>query len=284
MTQTPATTTGYAPADGGELYYEAAGSGPALVLIHAGIADLRMWDPQAAALAERYTVVRYDCRGFGRTRTEPVPFSNRADLAALLDHLGIARAALLGCSRGGMIALDFALERPERAAALVWVCSGVGGHMPPDEIFDPREVALFEAMEAAEQAGDHERVADLDVRVWVDGPLQPEGRAPAQVRSQVRAMSLANYTAHANLYAAGLAPQPLEPPAAARLGELAVPVLAIVGALDAAETAASAALLAGAAPDVRTVTYPDAAHLPSMEHPERFNADVRAFLDGLRPW
>uniref|UniRef100_UPI00351F7807 alpha/beta fold hydrolase n=1 Tax=Microcella sp. TaxID=1913979 RepID=UPI00351F7807 len=136
-----------------------------------------MWDDQVPALADRYTVVRFDLRGFGRTRAQPGPYSNCQDLADLLDHLGIDRAVVVGCSMGGMIALDFVLERPERAAALVWVCSGVGGVEPPDEIVDPREIALFEESQAAEESGDWERAAALDVRIWVDGPLQPEGRS-----------------------------------------------------------------------------------------------------------
>lgn len=276
--------TGYVPVAGGELSFEAAGVGPAVVLVHAGIADLRMWDPQIAALATRYRVVRYDCRGYGRTRTEPVAFSNRQDLADLLDHLGIARAALVGCSRGGMIATDFAIERPERAVALGWICSGIGGYDIPLDAIDPRELALFEAMQAAEQARDFERVADLDVRVWVDGPLQPEGRAPEAVRRKVREMALANYTTHGHLFDSAFAPQPLDPPAAGRLGELHLPVLALVGELDPGETALAAAFLAREAPDVRVVRYPDAAHLPNMERPERFNADLLAFLDSLGAW
>lgn len=281
MAAMPETQSGYVTVAGGTIYYELAGQGPVVALLHAGIADLRMWDAQLPALAERYSVLRYDARGFGRTRSEPVTFSNRDDLAALLDALGIARAALVGCSRGGMIALDFALERPERAVALGWICSGVSGFSPPDESFDPREIALFEAMEAAEEAGEHERVAALDVRLWVDGPLQPEGRAAEDVRRAVYAMALNNYT---TAMVEGLAPQPLEPLAVGRLDALRIPVLAVVGELDSSATAAAAALLAREAPDVRVLRYADAAHMPNLERPERFNADLRAFLDSLPSW
>lgn len=258
----------------GELYYEVAGSGPAVVFVHAGIADLRMWDDQVAALTDVATVIRYDCRGFGRTRTAAEPYSNRADLIALLDHLGVAQAALVGCSRGGMIALDTAVEFPERVRALVWVCSFVTGWNPPEGLAYPEEEALEEAMVAAEQAGEWERVAAIDVRLWVDGPQQAEGRAAAAVRETVYAMALNNYT---NAPAPGAA-QPLEPPAAERLGDLRMPVLAIVGDLDSAYTPAAAAVLAEGAPDVRIEHFPDCAHLPNMEQPERFNALLRAFL------
>lgn len=208
-----APSTGFLPVEGAELHYAVSGSGPAVVMVHAGIADLRMWDDQVPALSESYTVVRYDLRGFGRTRARPGPYSNRQDLADLLDHLGIDRAVVVGCSMGGVIALDFVLERPERASGLVWVCSGISGEMAPDEVFDPREIALFEESEAAEVSGDAERAAALDVRIWVDGPLQPEGRAPAHVRERIHAMSLANYT---TAQVDGLEPQRLDPPAAGR--------------------------------------------------------------------
>ncbi len=113
----------YLDVPGGKLHYETAGEHHVdklpLVLIHAGIATLRMWDDQLSAFAPDRLVVRYDTRGFGQTVTEDVPFSDRDDLLALLDHLSIERVAVIGCSRGGQIALEFTLEHPERVGALV---------------------------------------------------------------------------------------------------------------------------------------------------------------------
>ena len=116
----------------GRLAYEVEGEGHPLTLIHAGLAHLRMWDEQVPAFAERYRVIRYDTRGFGRTTTDDVEFSNRDDLRALLDHLGVERTHLLGLSRGAQIALDFTLESPERVSSLVWVAGGVGGFGGPE--------------------------------------------------------------------------------------------------------------------------------------------------------
>jgi len=119
---------GFTDVPAGRLYYEVEGEGPPLTLVHAGVAHLRMWDLQAADWAERYRVIRYDTRGFGRTQCEDVPYSNRADLAALLDHLGVSRTHLLGASRGGTIAIDFTLEHPARVASLIAVAGrGRGG-------------------------------------------------------------------------------------------------------------------------------------------------------------
>ncbi|NJN18326.1 MAG: alpha/beta fold hydrolase [Oscillochloris sp.] len=274
MMDVPGFREGVCAVPGASLYYQTAGSGPALVFVHAGIADQRMWDGQFAAFAADFQVVRYDCRGFGRTVTEDVPFSNRADLIALLDQLGIAQAALVGCSRGAMIALDTAIEYADRVTKLVWVCGGIGGWEMPEESYPPAEIELFKAMGAAEQSGDWERTASMDVRLWVDGPLQPEGRAAASVREAVYAMALNTYTT-VKVYGQV---QPMQPPAAERLDTLRLPILAIVGDLDTVETAAAAQVLAAQAGTVRVVHFSDSAHLPSMEQPEQFNQVLREFL------
>ena len=116
---------GFIDAPGARLYYEVEGDGPALTLIHAGVAHLRMWDDQVTAWRDRFRVIRYDTRGFGRTLTDDVPYSNRADLQAVLDALGIERTHLLGLSRGSMIATDFTVENP-RASQV----ADLGGRRP----------------------------------------------------------------------------------------------------------------------------------------------------------
>ncbi|NJM06723.1 alpha/beta fold hydrolase [Candidatus Gracilibacteria bacterium] len=140
------TRNGFIAVNGGRIYYAIDGNGPAVTLVHAGIADHTMWDAQVSALSAQYTVLRYDTRGFGRSTTEDVPFTNRADLMALLDQLGITQTALIGCSRGGQIALDTAVTNPERITKFVWVCSGVAGYEQPGEAFDrarSRSLALW---------------------------------------------------------------------------------------------------------------------------------------------
>jgi len=256
---------------GGTLYWESTGRGPALVLVHAGIADHGMWDDDVPSFAGGHRVVTYDCRGFGRSRTDAVDYSNRADLAALLDHLGIERAALLGCSRGGQIALDFTLERPERVSALVLVACGPGGmeHEPT-----PVERALFESEEPLSKARDWTGVADLDVRLWVDGVGQPATRVAAAVRDRVRAMSLANYTAgHTEAR-----PIPLEPPAIGRLAEVRVPTLILHGDLDVSGVTAGAEALELGIAGARRVVVPRVAHMVNLERPDDFRRLVRDFL------
>ncbi len=262
---------GFVAVPGGELYYERRGSGPPVVLVHAGVADLTMWEPQVADLEADHTVVAFDGRGFGRSRTEAVEFSPVDDLGAVFDHVGAERTVLVGCSRGGQHCLDLTLESPHRVAALVWVCGGVSGsqHQGPAE-----EAAIFERIEALWEARRIDELVDLETHVWVDGPLQPEGRAAAAVRERVRRMIHAIETRDEPEPAVLPAPRP----AAGRLGEVACPTLVVIGALDTSGTRASADLLTRSVAGCKRVDFPDAAHLPSLEHPERFNAALRDFL------
>jgi pimeloyl-ACP methyl ester carboxylesterase len=262
--------TGFLDVGGGRLYYEVEGEGHPLTLIHAGIANLRMWDAQMPAFAERHRVIRYDTRGFGRTETANVPFSNRADVAALLDHLGVSSTYLLGISRAGSIALDFTLERPERVDALIFVAGGIGGYTSPE---GPPE-SVFEEAERLYEARDWEALADWETRYWVDGPGQPTDRVDPGLRARVHDWILTNYQAEKEEGQ----PQVLDPPAAGRLAEVRVPVLAISGDLDEPGTAERCRHLADSVPDGRFELIPGTAHMVNMEQPERFNRLVLDFL------
>lgn len=275
-------TTSAVPVPGGRLHVVDDGdpTQPPIVLLHAGIADHRAWDEMVSPLVERgYRVVRYDARGFGASTTEDVGFSNRADLIAVLDALGIGRAALVGNSRGGQIAFDAAIEFPDRVVAVVGVGAGLGGFEGEST---PEEVALFQEMEALEEAvtPDRDAIADIDVRVWVDGPGQPATRVPAEIRDKVRAMDVPQY---APGHVSGR-PIPLDPPAAARLADLACPVLAVAGALDVSDVAQTARHLEANAPDARSVILPGVAHMIGMEVPEELAARIAEFLAPLPRW
>src|SRR5438105_9691542 len=145
------TESGFIDFNHGRIYYEVDGEGPALSLIHAGVANLRQWDEQVPAFAERFRVIRYDCRTFGQTTSDNVPVSNRADLAAVLDHLGVTQTAVLGLSRGGSIAVDFTLDYRDRVTALIAVSAGLGGLQSPPT---PDEQALWDEYDRRDDPGD----------------------------------------------------------------------------------------------------------------------------------
>jgi len=260
---------------GGRLYGEVDGSGPPLVLVHAGVANLRQWDPHVPSWAERYTVIRYDTRGYGRSESEHVGFANRADLAAVLDFVGAPTAHVLGSSRGGQIALDFAVDTPERVLSLTSVAGGVGNFEPdlPQAVIDAI-VAFDQATEALAEAKDWAQVADLETAYWFDGPGQPADRADPAVRAMCRDWIFTNYAAEKE---PGI-PQPLDPSADTRLDSLTMPVLAVVGDLDEAYAIAAMTYLAGAVPNGRLEVFTGAAHLLNLEQPERFTRLVADFL------
>jgi 3-oxoadipate enol-lactonase len=271
-TSTITAESGFLETNGARIYYEVDGSGEPVVLIHAGVANLRMWDDQAAALRNAYRVIRYDTRGFGRTETDAVEFSNRADIAALLDHLGEESAHVVGFSRAGSIALDFALEYPERVRSLVVGAGGISGYESPEE--SPAET--FEPVEKMWEAKDWEGLADWEADYWASGPGQPADRV-SEVRARVHDWVLTNYRAEKEEGK----PQVLDPPAAGRLGELRVPLLVVIGTLDEPGTQESMRHLAEAVPGARLEVFEGVAHMLNLEQPDRFNRLLRDFLESV---
>jgi 3-oxoadipate enol-lactonase len=283
-------TTTTIPVPGARLHVADEGdrAAPPVVLLHAGIADLRSWDDLVPLLlAAGYRVIRFDQRGYGRTDADDVPFSNRADVLAVLDALDIERAALVGNSRGGVIAIDTAIEAPERIVAVVGVAAGIGGFAAD---VGPEEEAAFERMEALEErlasltGGERQAVVDelveLELRFWGDGAGQPEGRAPAHMRDAVGRMDR-------DAYAEGRImgePQPLEPRAVERLEALSMPVLMVSGSLDASEVRAAAEHLAAHAPDARSAVIEGVAHMVAMEAPDRLATLIDEHLRPLGRW
>jgi pimeloyl-ACP methyl ester carboxylesterase len=270
------TDTGFIPVSGGRLYYEANGDGTPFVLVHAGVANLRQWDPHVAAFAERYHVIRFDTRGYGKTESEHVEFANRADLAAVLDHFDAPAAHILGCSRGGQISLDFAVENPQRVLTYTSVAGGVGDYEPeiPKEQVDAI-IAFDQSTSKMAEAKDWAGVADAETAYWFDGPGQPADRTDPTTRAMVREWIYANYAAQIE----GGIPQPLEPTADTLLDRLTMPVLAVVGDLDEPWAVASMEHLAKAVPNGRFELWNGAAHLLNLEQPERFTKLILEFLD-----
>lgn len=269
-------TTGTFDVGDGKLYYEVAESAATaetVVLSHAAFLDSGMWDEQWAAFAQRYRVIRYDMLGYGKSDRVTGPRSRRHDLYRLLQYLGVTRAHLIGCSMGGEMVLDLALEYPALAASLVIVNGVPSGFELQGE--PPRY--LFE-MIAATQQGDLDLAAELQLRIWVDGPHRQPEEVAAPVRERAGRMNRI-FVANGTWGIADLQPlNPLTPPAASRLGELRVPTLLVTGALDHAETLRAAKLMQAGIPGVKTLTIPNTAHVPNMEAPAVFNRGVLAFL------
>lgn len=268
-----ATQSGFADINGARMYYEVAGSGHPLVMVHAGIAHSRMWDDQFAFFAEGYRVIRFDMRGFGKTVPVEGEFASRIDLYSLLKLLDVERAYLMGCSKGGGVCMDFTLEHPEMAAALIMVGSRPGGFEYETEPPKQRdEIArTFEA-------GDLERTSELETQVWVDG----RGRTPDQVNPAVRRKVYEMNLVALQYEKWGLGTEKsLDPPAARRIDELKLPALIVYGDLDRPYTIAAADFMATHIAGAKKVLMPGTAHVPNMEHPAQFNQHVLNFLQEL---
>ena len=252
---------------------EAAGFGVPVVFLHAGVADRRMWAEQMRPLAaEGYHVVAYDRRGFGQTETADEPFSHVVDLEAVLDRLGLNAVILVGCSMGGALAIDFALEHPGRVVALVLVSTALSG----DDREVPDEVAeIEEQIDYAAESGNVTRVNRLEARLWLDGPTSPEGRVSGPLRELFFDMN------RIALEHPPLTHEDRPDPAMDHLRLIAAPVLLVAGALDGDDTLERHEDLADVLPEAFAVVIEDAAHLPSLEQPEAFNDVLLEFLDAV---
>jgi pimeloyl-ACP methyl ester carboxylesterase len=252
--------------NGARLWYDEAGSGEAVLLLHGGLGDSGLWEPVVPLLAERFRTIRIDLRFYGRSTGPAVPWSWEEDIVGVLDALGIERAALVGLSLGGKLAFDVALARPERLWAVAGVAPGLGGHDGAAYSAEQEE-----RYEAADAKGDLEAAMAIDFEVWA--PLGADER----IRQLWRATPDAN----------GLPPgvEPLAPagaPAKERLGELAVPTLVVTVANDPPGFREIGPLVASAAPDARHLEL-DSDHYVTLREPELLAGTLLDFLSETVP-
>ena len=280
MSATPQTVTGFAEVNGTKLFYEVAGEGHPLVLIHGGLVDHHLWDEQYAVFVQRYKVIRFDIRGYGDSdllKVGDAPYTMRDDLRALLQHLGIAKTYVMGLSMGGGMAIDFTLAYPEMVDALIPVAAGVSGFIP--ENVDPAEQQAETEIEAAFAQNDKPRAVELTLRFWTDGPERTPEQTDPIVRQKVKAMTTRNYQRADDVDAPD--PLPLKPPAIERLGEIHVPTLIIVGSADVRTILVIADILEKGIKGAKKVIIPDTAHHLNMEKPAEFNQIVLDFLQSI---
>lgn len=277
MRQAKQVHSGFAQTNGTQLYYEMAGSGHPLVLLHGGYLDRRMWDDQFAAFAQDYWVIRYDNRGFGKSALPQVSYADREDLCDLLTFLGIDKTYLLGFSLGGGIALDFTLEHPERVDALILVGSPVNGARPRDVLTEEEEQSFSIQQQPFAEAKSRRNIPEM-VEALMSHPTLVPSPDYASARSQVR-QHLSEYSF---VWVLNPAPQqPLDPPAWGRLHEIAVPTLLIVGEQDDIALHHFADTLEQEISGARRVTIAGTHHMTNMEKPEEFNRIILDFLKTL---
>lgn len=242
-----------------ELWYDETGAGTPVVLLHEGVVDSRIWEPVVPLLADRHHVVRYDQRGFGRSPLPDGPYSLLDDLLSVLDAAGIDRAALVGASRGGGIALTAAVERPERVSALVLAGSGLPGHSVQLVDWSPEQIARWETAEAAD---DFEAMAELDMEAW----------APMGADSKLKAMFVENAVG------SNSEETTTDEPVAERVGGISAPTLVITGRRDVPAINDVGALLAREIPGARQAVIEEADHMIPWRTPEELSHLILDFL------
>ena len=248
-------TIEHVPVSGaGHLWAEKLGDGAPGVLLHGSVQDSRLWDGVFAELARRRTAIRYDARGLGRSTPPTAPFRHEDDLLAVLDHFCIDRAALVGLSMGGEVALDFTLEHPERVRSLTLVAASASGHEWP-------ATPELDAYTAANQGDDADRLAELELAVWASlGDRVPGYPAIATMVTENAAVRAAVEKGHVRVATED---------AVDHLDRVDVPTTVVVGDHDHPEIGAIARRLAEGIPGARLVVVAGADHYLPLRTPQQ---------------
>ena len=258
--------SGCFPVNGGELFFECVGAGEPIVFLHGFGLDSRMWAPQVDALQSTFRLIRYDLRGFGRSSQPPATeYAHEDDLNALLRHLGVASAHVVGLSMGGRMVLRFAAAYPGSVRSLVLADSALDGQTWSDD-WQTR----WKAMCSAAKAG---QVAEAK-RLWVEHPLFDRARANP-VAGSLLARMVDDYSGW-HWHNSDTARVP-SPPLVERLGEIRVPSLVITGAHDLSDFQAVGKILAAGLREARHTVIENSGHMVNLERPREFNAVLLAF-------
>ena len=262
------TGHGFAPVEGTRLYYEVKGAGPAVVLIHGGQLDSRMWDDQFDILAKRLTVIRYDVRGYGGSVRGDKPYCDADDLAALLDYLKVKKAHLVGLSLGGRIAVDLTVAHPERVRSLTLAGPGLAGYDAPKA--EEVDLRMWEIIKAARDEGS-DRATDL----WLKDPFMAPAMEQSGPASRLRRITRENAHCWLNNPVLQCSPKPL---AGKRLNEIKVPTLLILGDRDVPQIRSNVEALEKGISGSQKIVIKGAGHMVNMEKPDMFNEALLTFL------
>jgi len=262
--------SGYLNVEGGRLYYETAGAGDYIVLLHDGLLHRVVWDGQFFELAKHYRVVRYDRRGYGKSSVPQAPFSNVGDLNQLFTQLKIDEAVVFGMSSGGRLAIDFTLKYPDKVNGLVLVGAVVSGYGYSTH-FNTRGGRLKS----------HSEISEPSRFIRYFGWEDPYEISPDNIEAKKAFMKLleanpGNFNEALDNFAS-----PPDRPAVKSLSEIKVPTLVLVGENDIPDVHAHSGVIEAGIPNARREIVPRAGHLIPFEQPEAFNAVVFRFLNSL---
>ena len=258
----------YLPLDGSRLYYEECGStkAPAIVLLHDGLIHSITWDGIWPALCARFHVVRYDRRGMGRSEPATAPFIPTEDLTALLEHLGISKATLVGSSSGAGLAIDAAIRHPDKVERLILLGPVLHG-MSSSRHFEERG----ERNNAPMASGDVRATA----KNWSEDVWQIAGKNKAARRTLFEALERNPQ----NLRYDGRFERHFLAPAVARVGEIRAPTLMLVGESDIPDVQAYSGAIEAGIWGAQRVVLPGCGHLIQLERPDELTDRISHFID-----
>lgn len=262
--------TSFATVRNGKMYFEMAGTGKPLLLLHSGIADHRMWAEQRSEFSRHLQVVTPDFRGYGKSSIPDEPFRHYEDIHGLIQHLGFTSVNIAGCSLGGKVAIEMAIAYPGMVSRLILIAPGMPGY----EYRDKETLAKDALLEGLIATGRREEVADMLVDIWMVGLKRHRETVDSSARALVRDMILDNYASVTDEY-------PETPPGfdmMSRLVEIRIPTLVMIGDSDLPDMQAISQLVAGRIHGAKRQLIPDAAHLPNLENSVLFNQSVIDFL------
>ncbi|MFI9837381.1 alpha/beta fold hydrolase [Nonomuraea sp. NPDC051941] len=274
-----------------KIAYEEAGPATpvgTVVLVHGGTTDMRLWEHQFRALSERYRVIRYDWRGRGRSGGAAGEVCHHEDLLAVMDALGVERAALVGNSMGGAYATEVALTAPSRVAALALISSGLAGHPWPQEMLDQARERVHGSVPADRlaryRAGTADHVDPADVRAMAEAHTLWQTAGPDRGRDALSdevwesAVEMCGLVFERSWSGPRSTERHLVPPAVTRLPEITAPTLVVNGLSDVPGIQQMSDLLSAGIPAARRIDLPETGHLPPLERPTEVTEALTAFL------
>jgi len=262
--------TGYAEVNGTKLFYEIAGEGDPIVLIHGNGGDRRHWDDQFEVFAKNHKVIRYDVRGFGKSSmpTEEERYSHHDDLKTLLEHLSIPKAHICGLSMGSGIAVDFVLAYPEMSSSLIAVGPWAFGYDSPaaGELWE-----IFEKIPSIIKESGTKAAMDY----WLDSPAYKKTIRDPKVAERIKEIGYD----YSFWYFLNQAPRfILDPPASQQIDNISLPTLIITAEYDLEVCKEIADLLEEKIQNAEKIVILEAGHIMNMEKPDEFNRAVMDFL------
>ena len=267
--QQDSLNSGFIDVKDGKLYYEMKGHGDeTIVFIHDGLVHGEVWDNQFASFSEKFRVVRYDRRGYGRSPKPEKTYSNIEDLYQVFTSLNIDKAILIGMSAGGGLAIDFTLAHPEKVSSLIVVGAVVsgfsysehmltrGGRLKPEDYANPERLLEYLVKEDPYEIAPQNK--EVKEKLWTLMQAYPQNIDFAKNRLA----------------------EPPERQAIGILKEIQIPTFIVVGEFDIPDVFVHAGAIESGIPNSQKAIIQNAGHLVPLEQPELFNQQVLNFLNG----